>query len=102
MKEFDWRVKYAPHGYSRIQNRITFHALQSAYSPSGFLRLTIEWMRLRMIKECPYFFDGREAQTFITVWPRDVGEDLNHLDPLKPRLGLEIEIRQPMSEDITP
>lgn len=34
--------------------------------------------------------------TRLTVYPKQTGENLNHLDPLVPRFGVEIEMRYPV------
>lgn len=73
-----------------------------ARSPSHELGRVIEEMQAGIAKQCVYFYNPALAETRVTVYPKDVGENLNHLDPLKPRFGIEIEIRQPMPKDITP
>jgi len=100
MKDFEWRIRYAPHGYHYMKRRIDFETLEEVRFASHVLSTAIEEMLVRISKECPYFYDPSLAQTRLSVYPKDVGEDLNHLDPLRPRLGIEIEIRQPMPEDI--
>lgn len=99
MNDMEWRKRYAPHGYAYVKRRIDFEMLDR-YPPAGFLQLTVGQMFERLAKDCPYFFAPSLAQTRVSVYPRDIGEDINHLDPLKPRFGIEIEIRQPMPEDI--
>lgn len=100
MKDFDWRVRYAPHGYAYVKHRIGFDTLHFARLPSVVIRHAMEDTQLKLAKDCPYFYDGRLAQTRVSVFPKEVGESLNHLDPLKPRFGIEIEIRQPMPENV--
>lgn len=99
MKDFEWRKQFAPHGYAYVKRRIDFETLDR-YSPSSVLQVTVEQMREKLARDCPYFYAPSLAQTRLSVYPKDIGESLNHLDPLKPRFGIEIEIRQPMPEDI--
>lgn len=98
----DWRKRFAPHGYAYIRRRIDFVTLDFARFPSYVIQYTIEEMLTKLAKDCPYFYDPSLAHTRLSVYPKEVGETINHLDPLKPRFGIEIEIRQPMPEDIKP
>lgn len=94
MKEFDWKLQYAPHGYRYMRTWISFETLTFAKSPAEVLKLTLERLQFKMEHE----IEGRFLPivfTRITVYPKDVGESLNHLDPLLPRLGIEVELRQP-------
>ena len=102
MKDFEWRKRYAPHGYSYVRRRIDFETLDRAFFPSNVLVETVEEMVVRIARETPYFYDPSLAHTRLSIYPKDIGEDINHLDPLKPRFGIEIEIRQPVLEDIKP
>lgn len=95
MKDFEWRKRYAPHGYQYVKHRIDFETLRRN-SPSDVVIRTMEYMERKMLKDCPYFYDPKLAQTRVSVYPKEVGENVTHLDPLKPRFGIEIEIRQPM------
>jgi len=101
MKDFEWRKTYAPNGYAYVRERISFGTLERAYYPSAILEVALEHMERKLLKECPYFYDPRLAHTRLSVFPKDIGENINHLDPLKPRFGIEIEIRQPLPPDIT-
>jgi hypothetical protein len=99
MKDFDWRKKFAPNGYAWVRERVSFETLGQSRFPKDVLSLTMERMEHKLLKDCPYFFAPSAAHTRISVFPKDVGETVNHLDPLKPRFGIEIEIRQPMPPD---
>lgn len=101
MKDFDWRLRYAPHGYTYVRHHVSFVTLEYAQFPSDVIEIEMEQMRAKIAKDCPYFYDPLLAHTRITVYPKDVGESINHLDPLKPRFGIEIEIRQPLPADIS-
>ena len=73
---------------------ISFETLTFAESPAEVLELALDRLQFKMEHE----IEGRFLPivfTRITVYPKDVGESLNHLDPLLPRLGIEIELRQP-------
>lgn len=99
MKDFDWRKRYAPHGYAYVKRRLDFATLDFARFPSGVLQVTVEEMQRKLGDDCSYF-NPATAHTRVSVYPIEVGENLNHLDPLKPRLGLEIEIRQPVPKGL--
>jgi hypothetical protein len=94
MTDREWMLKYAPHGYRYMKNRIPFEVLDMAVSPSDILSIEIDHLHRKMERETE---GGFEAAVFtrVSVYPKQVGESLNHLDPLLPRLGIEIEIRQP-------
>lgn len=96
MKDFEWRILYAPHGYAYVKERITFEVLERAYDPSDVWERVVDRMQYKLSKDCPYFYDPSLAHTRVSVFPKDIGESVNHFDPLKPRFGIEIEIRQPM------
>jgi hypothetical protein len=94
MTDREWMLQYAPHGYRYMRNRIPFDVLDMAASPSDILLIEIDNLHRKMERE----IEGRlKAAVFtrVSVYPKQVGESLNHLDPLLPRLGIEIEIRQP-------
>lgn len=102
MKDFDWRLQFAPNGYAYVKERISFETLERAYFPKEVWEVALENMQRKLSKNCPFFFDPSLAHTQISVFPKEVGENINHLDPLKPRFGIEIEIRQPLPPDVSP
>jgi hypothetical protein len=101
MKDFEWRKRYAPHGYAFVRERLSFDSLEYAYDPASRLQVAMEAMYRKLAKACPWFFDPLLAETRVSVFPKDVGESVNHLDPLMPRFGIEIEVRQPLPADMT-
>jgi hypothetical protein len=101
VKDFEWRKRFAPNGYAYVKQRVSFETVERAYSPKDVFDYTLESMHRKLAKDCPYFFDPLLAQTRITVFPKETGETINHLDPLKPRFGIEIEIRQPMPKGVS-
>lgn len=100
VKDFEWRQRFAPNGYAYVKERLSFETLERAVFPVNVFIVTLDNMRRKLSKDCPFFFDASLAHTRISVFPKDIGENINHLDPLKPRFGIEIEIRQPMPPDI--
>lgn len=98
MKESDWLLKYAPYGYRYMKSRVSFDTLEFAEFPSAVLMHEMARLRLKLERE----IDGRyspTAFTRVTVYPKDIGESINHLDPLLPRFGIEIELRQPAAPE---
>ncbi len=93
MKTFDWRKEFAPNGYYGVKERLAFETIEHSRS---VISLAIDRMERMIETKCQYFFDPAKRVIRITVWPTDIGEDVNHLDPLRPRFGLEIEMRQPV------
>lgn len=94
MKDHDWKLEYAPHGYRYAKTRIPFETLERAAFPSDVLTHELDHLRHKLETEV----DGRfqpSVFTKVTVYPKDIGESLNHLDPFRPRFGIEIELRQP-------
>ena len=94
MSDREWMLQWAPNGDRYMKKQISFETLDRAVFPAGILSIEMDHLRRKMERE----IDGRfqaEIYTRITVYPKQVGESLNHLDPLLPRFGIEIEIRQP-------
>lgn len=96
MKDFEWRERFAPNGYWAVRQHVSMETLESAQASREILPFVLEDMALKLEKDCPYLYDPSTRTTLLTVWPKDVGEDVNHLDPLRPRLAIEIELRQPV------
>src|SRR5688572_3502607 len=94
MKDFDWRLRYAPHGYQYAKHRITFDTLHYAHDPSVVIHHCMDRLLTQVSRQTG---DVTESDVFtrITVYPKQTGETLNHLDPLVPRFGIEVEIRYP-------
>lgn len=97
MNNFEWRKKYAPNGYLYLERVLDFHELLlRSDEPAPVLCLAV-WNLQREIKlqALQRFarFDPEKMFTRISVHPRDVGEHLNRLDPLKLRWGLKIHVR---------
>lgn len=94
-QDFNWRLRYAPNGYHFLRQRITFETLERAWSSRELIALTVERMEQKVYlaarEDCAAF----SPHTFISVYPKHVGENLNCLDPLVPRFGVEIEVRLP-------
>jgi hypothetical protein len=93
MTELDWRKRYAPLGYRYAKTRISFETLERARNPAGVLSVEIDRLRDKLEREVEGRFNA-SVFTRLTVFPKDIGETLNHLDPLRPRFGIEIEMRQ--------
>lgn len=99
MKDFEWRKRFAPNGYHVVRQRLTFEAVERAYCPRDVLDAVVDRLQKmlsRALAENARSYDPRARETRITVWPKEIGESVNHLDPLKPRFGIEIELRQPV------
>lgn len=97
-KDYDWRVTFAPNGYAVVKERLSFETLERAYFPKDLMEIVLDRMQRKLLHDYPALFDRFHlplAHTRISVYPKDIGESINHLDPLKPRFGIEIEIRQP-------
>lgn len=101
--ETEWRQKYAPFGFLGYRECISFDQMARApeFVPDLF-RLTIERLHYALKKQflktgtaTPY--DEGKAFTRITVYPKYLGESLDHLDLMNVRLGIELEIRWPMT-----
>lgn len=100
MTEYQWRLEYAPNGYRFAKTRITFEALDRERFLADRLAFEVDSLRRQMEQE----IDGRfyaSVFTRVTIYPKDVGESLNHLDPLRPRFGIEIEMRQPAAAPLS-
>lgn len=94
MSSREWAIKYAPFGYAYYKCRLSFETLERAVFPSQIMEIEMDRLRRGLAREAPDF-DERHVFTFISIWPKEIGENVNHLDPLKPRMGIEIEIRYP-------
>ncbi len=93
----EWMLQYAPYGYRYVKTRIPYESLEFARMPADLLSIEIEQLRYKLERSAEGRFQGPVA-TFLTVYPKDIGETLNHLDPLRPRFGIEIEMRQPAAK----
>jgi hypothetical protein len=93
LKEHEWKLRYTPHGYRYARSRISFETLGRARFPADILALELD----RLVSKMEHDVEGAfyaSVFTRLSVFPKDTGETLNHLDPLTPRFGIEIEVRQ--------
>jgi hypothetical protein len=96
MTDREWMLEYAPHGYRYMKNRIPFDVLDMAVCPAEIIAIEMDRLHLKMQREIEGRFEP-SVFTKLTIYPKQTGESLNHLDPLLPRFGIEIEIRQPVA-----
>lgn len=95
-----WRMHFAPRGFLYRSMRIPFEM----FDPSDEVHRLMFFDTLAMMRrELKAAMLAEEARcddstivTLISVYPKDVGECLSHLDPLGIRLGIQIEMRFPM------
>jgi hypothetical protein len=94
MTDREWMLQYAPNGYRYMRSHVTFETLEMAICPAGIIAIEMDHLHRKMEREIEGRFEST-VFTRVSIYPKQVGESLNHLDPLLPRLGIEIEIRQP-------
>lgn len=101
MKEMEWRRRYAPRGYAWRSLRFDFVTLEASYDLADLISYHVDVMIETMeclARQRDMPFAAGDVFTRISVWPKEVGEHLNQLDPLVGRLGIVIEIRFPAPE----
>jgi len=100
-KEFAWRMEYAPHGFIYVTRLIDFAQLEVGYDARELIAFEVqclhETLRQQLLHDGPFKYDEGRAFTRITVFPKQLGECLNHLDPLGIRMGIELEMRWPVA-----
>lgn len=101
MEESAWRVQYAPHGFIYSTRQIDFMQLEEFYDIKELIAHEIQCLhdilKARLLRAFVSEYDEARAFTRISVFPKQIGESLNHLDRLGLRMGIEIEIRWPAS-----
>jgi len=95
MKEMEWRLQYAPKGYHVVKEHICFETIERARIPSYVIENCVDRL-LRMLSREVGDVSATDVFTRLTVFPKQIGENVNHLDPLVPRFGIEIEARFPL------
>jgi hypothetical protein len=96
-RDYKWRRRFAPSGYRWVALRIEFSILDNAADPKALITSTCDRMVMQLAKNADRLL-WSQIHTFVNIYPRDVGEHLNCLDGLKPRLGIEIEMCLPISK----
>lgn len=99
MTKRDWMLKYAPNGYYYTKTRIPFEVLDNAVFPADIVRLEVDRLEQKLVRDYRAIPRKADTLTLLTVYPKQIGESLGRLDPLVPRHGIEIEIRQPRMSD---
>lgn len=105
-EEAAWRIQYAPFGYIFATRAIDFIELELKNDTRWLIAWTIQYLhdslRQRLYKvgsiNSLYYDEGRSF-TRISVYPKQVGESLNTLDPLRLRMGIDIEVRWPVDSE---
>lgn len=95
----DWHLKFAPQGYRWTSRRISFETIEEYCDvlKSAPINHALESMLYELQQKVPADVQvDKLVHTFITVYPLRTGENMNCLDPLNYRLGIQIDLRLPL------